>query len=128
MRQFSVLIIMLSLSMAVTANDAGVEFVSIKKKGNEFHFSVTLKHADAGWQHYADAWRVVDEKGAVLGTRTLHHPHVDEQPFTRSLGGVKIPENIKLIYVEAHDKVHGWNKIKVKINLDVKKSKHYSIR
>ncbi len=47
--------------------------------------SVTLSHGDTGWDHYADGWQVIGADDTVLGTRVLHHPHVNEQPFTRSL-------------------------------------------
>jgi hypothetical protein len=42
-----------------------------------------------------------------LGTRVLYHPHVDEQPFTRSLGGVRIPAEVTSVILRAHDSVHG---------------------
>ena len=32
--------------------------------------------------------------GKVLGYRKLHHPHENEQPFTRSLSGVEIPDEV----------------------------------
>ena len=54
--------------------------------------SVTLSHPDTGWDHYADGWEVLDAAGNSLGLRTLLHPHVTEQPFTRSLSGVTVPE------------------------------------
>ena len=69
--------------------------------------SVTVRHADTGWDHYADAWEVVGPDGTVYGKRVLYHPHVNEQPFTRSLDGVKIPENVGSVTVRAHDSVHG---------------------
>ena len=80
-------------------------------------FNVTLKHDDKGWDHYADAWRVVSEDGKELAKRTLYHPHVDEQPFTRSLGNIEIPQSASFVYVEAHDKVHGWSKQRFKVKL-----------
>ena len=102
------------------ANFAGIE-------GADWEIQVTLKHTDTGWQHYADAWRIVDEKGSVLGTRTLHHPHVDEQPFTRSLSGVAIPNGVTVVFVEAHDKVHGWSKDRVKVDLQQQSGDRYSV-
>ncbi len=72
-------------------------------------FDVTVRHADEGWGHYADAWQVLAPDGAVLGTRELRHPHVDEQPFTRSLGGVSVPEGVVEVRVRARDSVHGWS-------------------
>ncbi len=85
--------------------------------GKHWSVSVTLKHGDTGWDHYADNWRIVDNNGNILGDRVLVHPHVNEQPFTRGLGDVKIPVDIKIVYIEAHDKVHGWTKDRLKIDL-----------
>ena len=79
-----------------------------KKEAGIFNIEATVQHSDEGWEHYADKWDVLDEKGTVLATRVLHHPHVDEQPFTRGLSGVKIPEGVAEIRVRAHDSVHGY--------------------
>jgi hypothetical protein len=41
---------------------------------------VTVRHADEGWEHYADCWEVLTLDGEVLATRELAHPHDNEQP------------------------------------------------
>lgn len=69
---------------------------------------VTVTHADEGWNHYADAWQVLAPDGTVLGTRELIHPHVEEQPFTRSLRGLHIPDAVDQVRIRARDKVHGY--------------------
>jgi len=102
----------LALTAAADAGEAGageVEVVGVKVSGgpDSYYFSVTLLHADTGWDHYADRWQVLAPDGKVLGTRVLVHPHVDEQPFTRSLSGVKIPPGMKRVHIRAHDMVHG---------------------
>lgn len=74
-----------------------------------WRFDVTISHPDTGWDHYADAWRILDMQGNELGVRILAHPHVEEQPFTRSLSGVRIPEGILRVQVQARDKPGGWN-------------------
>jgi len=71
-------------------------------------FSVTLQHADEGWEHYADQWDVVTLDGKLIKSRVLIHPHVDEQPFTRSLSGVKIPQGMKAVKIRARDSIHGY--------------------
>ncbi|TVT72185.1 MAG: hypothetical protein FHP92_15790 [Denitromonas halophila] len=81
------------------------------------HFTVTVRHADTGWDHYADAWEVRGPGGAVLGRRVLLHPHENEQPFTRSLGGVKIPAGVSRVRVLAHDRVHGWGEAGVSVTI-----------
>lgn len=73
-----------------------------------FRVEATVRHADEGWDHYADAFEVVAPDGAVLATRTLLHPHVDEQPFTRSLGDVAIPAGVGEVIVRARDSGHGY--------------------
>ncbi len=104
-------------SVAGYAGDVEVVAVTLNKQGRTWSVDTTLRHADSGWNHYADAWRVVTVDGRVLGTRTLYHPHVEEQPFTRSLSGIAIPEGTAVVFVEAHDKVHGWSRQRVRVDL-----------
>ncbi len=94
---------------AAIAGEADVTAVRASAGGNgTFTFHVTVKHADTGWDHYADKWDVVGPDGKILGTRVLYHPHVEEQPFTRSLSGVRIPAGVTKVIVRAHDKVHAY--------------------
>lgn len=72
-----------------------------------YRFTVTVRHADEGWDHYADNFEILAPDGTVLGTRVLAHPHENEQPFTRSLGAVAVPDGIAEVTIRAHDSVHG---------------------
>lgn len=91
------------------AGEADVIKVEVKKhKKNTYKFSVTVSHKDTGWKHYANKWDIVGEDGTILGTRILHHPHENEQPFTRSLSDVFIPADVKTVIVRAHDSVHKY--------------------
>jgi hypothetical protein len=78
---------------------------------------VTVSHGDTGWDDYADGWRVEAPDGSVLGGRPLAHPHVDEQPFTRSLRGVAIPQHVREIVVRARTSVEGWGTEAVPVSL-----------
>lgn len=71
-------------------------------------FSVTVQHADTGWEHYANRWEILTVDGEILDTRVLGHPHVHEQPFTRSLTNVMIPKHITTVIIRAHDSVDGY--------------------
>jgi len=115
-------------SGAALAGEVSVMKVHFEQRGDSWHVSTTLRHADTGWSHYADAWRIVDEKGTILGTRTLYHPHVDEQPFTRSLGNVQIPKGVTVVFVEGHDKEHGWSKQRVRVDLSKAKGERFEVR
>lgn len=108
----------IGLASQAVAGEANVVDARASFSGGTWRFDVTVRHADEGWEHYADAWRIVGPDGTVYGTRTLYHPHVDEQPFTRSLSGVSIPANVTTVIVESHDIVHGWGgrKMPVKLN------------
>lgn len=98
---------LLCLNMPVMAGEADVIKVEASKQAEGvYHFSVTVSHADEGWDHYANQWDVVGDDGTVYGTRVLYHPHVNEQPFTRSLSGVTIPAEVEQVTVRAHDSVH----------------------
>ena len=76
---------------------------------NSCNFSVTLQHEDEGWEHYANQWDVMTLEGKLLKSRVLLHPHVHEQPFTRSLSGVSIPGGTKAVKIRAKDLKHGYS-------------------
>lgn len=73
-----------------------------------FTVSATVRSADTGWDKYADAWQVRAPDGEVLAERVLTHPHESEQPFTRSLTGVQIPQEMTIVVLAAHDLVAGF--------------------
>ena len=106
------------LPSSALAGDVSILGATFRGAGEgRWNVSVTLRHADSGWEHYADAWRVSGNDGVVYGTRTLLHPHETEQPFTRSLSAVVIPKTVTVVFVEAHDKVHGWAKLRLPVDL-----------
>lgn len=99
------------LMVACPAFGGDVEVVNVvaeRQEGGTYRFEVTLRHADTGWDHYADRWEVLSMAGDILATRTLYHPHVDEQPFTRDLPGVRVPDSHRSVRVRGHDSVHGY--------------------
>ena len=111
----------LLLGLVPSLTSAGnTEIVSAQaeqsSKGH-YHIRVTLRHDDTGWDHYANAWRVLAPDGTILGERILFHPHVNEQPFTRSLSGVTIPDDINYIEIEAQDSKHGISQGRFRISL-----------
>lgn len=91
------------------ADAPAVESATAQKLAGGWTFSVTLSHPDTGWDHYADGWRILDMTGRELGLRVLHHPHVNEQPFTRSLGGVSLPEGTAQVQIQSRCSTDGWS-------------------
>ena len=109
----------LLLSISLYANEADVLDVKYNCTNNMIcSFDVTIKHNDAGWDHYVDKYDVLLPNGQIIATRVLYHPHVDEQPFTRSIANVKIPKGMNNIIIRAHDSVHkyGGKEFLVKLN------------
>ncbi|KAA3645632.1 MAG: hypothetical protein DWQ07_11875 [Chloroflexi bacterium] len=114
--------------------DADVTFVRAIQTGNGWTFHVTVAHPDTGWEDYADGWDVVLPDGTVLKpnssspfTRLLLHPHVNEQPFTRSQGNIVIPEGITEVTVRAHDIVHGFGGQEVLVDLTVANGGNFEV-
>jgi hypothetical protein len=104
----SLAIIPLLLSPLAFAGDVRIVDVRVEC-ADSCTFAVTLEHGDEGWNHFANQWDVVMLNGELLGSRVLHHPHVDEQPFTRSLSGVIIPAGVSQVKVRARDSMHGYS-------------------
>lgn len=115
---FALLVLSAPFSLFAFAGEADVVDVKVRYNGgNSFQVITTVKHADTGWKHYANGWEVLDEGGKVLGTRVLYHPHVNEQPFTRSYT-LAIPDSVKQITVRALDSVHGTGGKTITLKLD----------
>ena len=119
MRAFFAIACLLVLAVRPAGADMPVP-VSAKafaETNGTFRIEVAVRHADSGWEHFADRWEVLAPDGKVLGTRVLLHPHDDEQPFTRDLGGVRVPAGIRRVVIRVHDKVHGWGSKTVDVEL-----------
>ncbi len=95
---------------------------------------MTVQHPDTGWEDYADGWDVLTPDGEVLRpdpagpfTRLLLHPHVDEQPFTRSQSGISIPPGVTQVRVRAHDLVDGYGGREVWVDLTVSSGQDFEV-
>jgi hypothetical protein len=111
--------VLLSLNLAgqTEADEARVVEVRALPNGDgTFDFEVTLSHPDTGWDHYVDRWDVVGPDGKLLGKRVLYHPHVNEQPFTRSQR-VRIPVGVTQVSIRTHCKRDGDSKALLKVEL-----------
>ncbi len=104
------LAVMLAMAAAAPAfsDPALVVGAEATQVGADWRFDVTILHPETGWDDYADGWRVEAPDGTVLGTRRLAHPHVNEQPFTRSLSGVAIPDDLDRVAIRTRTSVEGW--------------------
>jgi len=110
-------------STTVVADDIGgcahVVGVEVSGGSGNFTFAVTVASSETGWDKYADAWVVRGNDGTIYGERVLTHPHVEEQPFTRSLSGVMIPGGITEVVVAAQDSVLGFCGDELTVDLEV---------
>ena len=97
------------MAQAALADPPSIENVTARQSGDSWRFDVTIAHPDTGWDHYADGWRVLDMNGNELGMRVLYHPHEQEQPFTRSLSGVLVPEGATQVQIQSRCNVDGWS-------------------
>lgn len=112
-------LLLLLLPVVCAAGEADVLAVDVKPaaSADRFDFTVTLRHADEGWGHYANRWEILGPDGSVLATRVLAHPHVNEQPFSRSLRNVRLPSTLTWVRVRGYDLVHGYGGREVTVSV-----------
>ena len=108
---------------------AQVIFVkAVRATNQKWSFYVTVRHNDQGWNHYANVWEIIDpQTQEVLGTRVLAHPHDTEQPFTRSLSNVIIPEHIQVVIIRARCNLHDFEGKQVVLDFSISKTAEYEI-
>jgi hypothetical protein len=107
---------------------------AVRDTDGTWTFHVTVEHPDIGWENYADGWDVVTPDGTILKpdpesqfTRTLLHPHENEQPFTRSQSGIEIPQGVTEVRVRAHDLVDGFGGQEVMVDLMAETGKNFEV-
>jgi hypothetical protein len=97
-------------SARILASEADViDADVIRGDDGSFTFNVTVQHADEGWNHYADHWLILDKDEQVIAARKLMHPHVKEQPFTRRLSYIEIPDEVTEVTIRAHCSVDNYS-------------------
>jgi hypothetical protein len=107
---------------------------AVQASNDTWTFHATVEHPDTGWEDYADGWDVLTKEGTVLKpdtdspfTRLLLHPHVGEQPFTRSQSGIVIPSEVTEVRVRAHDLADGYGGREVLVDLNVPSGPDYEV-
>jgi hypothetical protein len=108
---------LLALASPALADEPVIEAAQATQMGEAWRIDVTLRHPDTGWEHYADGWEVLAPDGTSLGVRVLVHPPETEQPFTRSLAGVVIPEGMEHVLIRARCLVDGWGDARFELAL-----------
>jgi hypothetical protein len=102
---FTILLLAATLMLACGLAHAGeADVIAATAKRNAdgtYRIDATIKSRDTGWDYYAERFEVVTKDGRILATRVLLHPHQDEQPFTREVDNVKIPDGISEVKVRA---------------------------
>jgi hypothetical protein len=108
---------------------AQVEYVKATEvSAGMWRFDVTVRHNDEGWDHYADAWQVIDPRGGeILGGRILAHPHDAEQTFTRSQSGIVIPKDLTRVLVRAKCNVHKFGGREILVDLARESGEGYQV-
>lgn len=117
MRKFILAVFLSMMPVAGFADMAEIIDVKMTKVGMTWRMDATIQHPDTGWEHFADGWEVLDANGNRLGYRELMHPHVDEQPFTRSLSNLVFPDGTREVIVRAHCSVDGWSDKVIRVSL-----------
>lgn len=82
--------------------------VELTASGDTWSVAATISSPYDSPERYADAFRVLGPDDTELGVRELLHDHGAEQPFTRSLDGLAIPDDVTEVTVEGRDLANGW--------------------
>lgn len=119
--------LMLPAARFAAASPVEVVMAVFERAQGGWRVSVTLRHGDTGWDHYANVWVVETLDGSELGRRVLFHPHEDEQPFTRSQR-IAIPAHLTRVRVRAGDNLSGIDSNSVVVDLTRRDGERFQVR
>jgi|GEM_PF-6166961 len=124
-----------SAASAGTPNADITNVYAREEKDGTWTFHVSVKHPDVGFDDFADGWDLVTGGGKVIKpdprarfTKIVRRPHVDEQPFTRTVKGVVIPDGVDELTVRAHDSRAGFGGEEVRVDLKQRFGKNFSVK
>lgn len=81
-------------------------------------FEVTMRCDDRGADYFCDRFEVLTPTARVVGVRRLLHDHTDEQPFTRDLQGVHVPDGFpRGVLLRGHHNIRGYDGAALKLEL-----------
>ena len=81
-------------------------------------FEVTMRCDDSGTAYFCDRFEVLTPTARVVGVRRLLHDHTDEQPFTRDLQGVNVPDGFpRGVLIRGHHNIRGYEGATLKLDL-----------
>ena len=97
----------------VTAAHAGeadvIAAVANRTAPGVYDLDVTIRSHDTGWDRYADRIEVLAPDGKLLAVRVLEHPHETEQPFTRDVPQMRVPNGVGTVTIRARFKPIGFD-------------------
>ena len=114
-RTLLILLFIIPLACVSQNPKAYADIISVNATGSEnsYTFSVGISSPDKGCKQYANWWEVLSTEGELVYRRILGHSHVNEQPFVRSGGKVKI-EKDETVIVRAHMNNSGYGGVMFK--------------
>jgi len=81
-------------------------------------FEVTMRCDDRGADYFCDRFEVLTPTARVVGVRRLLHDHTDEQPSTRDLQGVHVPDGFpRGVLIRGHHHIRGYDGAALKLEL-----------
>ena len=122
--------------VVAAAPDADITNVYARQEKNgTWTFHVSVRHPDRSYDDFADGWDLVTGAGQVLKveshhrfTKVVRRPHLKEQPFTRTVKGVVIPESVEKLKVRAHDSRAGFGGKEVLVHLNRRFGNNFSVK
>ena len=82
------------------------------------NFEVTMRCDDRGATYFCDRFEILSPSMRVVGVRRMLHDHTDEQPFTRELQGVNVPNGFpRGVLIRGHHNARGYDGATLKLDL-----------
>ncbi len=112
------LLLILTSPLAIAGAADVIAATARQAADGTWSFEVTMRCDDRGAAYFCDRFEILTPTARVIGVRRLLHDHTDEQPFTRDLQGVNVPNGFpRGVLIRGHHNIRGYEGATLKLDL-----------
>lgn len=108
MKNLFAILVALTLSLPVYADEVDVLMVKAMQHDGMWQFNITVHHPDSGNDHMVDSIAIFTPDGTEITTIAVPTPHVGAEHVTIMITDIPLAQGTEYIMIRGHCNKDGW--------------------